>query len=171
MTVSTSFPVQRAIVQALRQNSGPESYVFPVGDYAKPSRAGQQLAGKWLHEGFAPEKAAYPIVTYQQWPTVPIDYLWGSVMLLARYDIKVFSKNSVEANNLFALVAAVMDDAELQVAEQSTLICRRVADLRSPDVDEEGQKIYMVGGTYEVWTDQPLPQTIGSSFTFDAVIV
>jgi Protein of unknown function (DUF3168) len=171
MTVSTSFPIQRAIVQALRQNSGPESYVFPAGDYAKPSRTGQQLSGKWLHEGFAPEKTAYPFVTYQQWPTVPAVYTWGSVMVLARFDVKVFSKNSVEANNLFALVAATLDEAELPVAGQSTLICRRVADLRSPDVDEEGQKIYMVGGTYEVWTDQPLPQTIRSGFTLDAVIV
>jgi hypothetical protein len=79
------------------------------------------------------------------------------VILLPRYDVKVFSKNSVEAETLDALVAVVLDEAPLAVTGQSTLICRRVADLNLPDVDEEGQKIYMVGGTYEVWTDQPLP--------------
>ena len=170
MTVSTSFPVSNALVQALRQDAGPKSYVFPDSDYAKTSRAGQRLAGKWLHEAFAPAKTPYPLVTYQH-ISGPRFYTWGSVMLRSAYDIKVFSPNSVEADNLFALCAAVLDEAELSVAGQSTLICRRIADLRSPDVDEEGNKIYMVGGTYEIWTDQPLARVIPGSFTMDAVLI
>jgi hypothetical protein len=75
------------------------------------------------------------------------------------------------ANNLGALVTTVLDEADLLVAGQSMLICRRVADLSDTDTDEEATKIYMVGGTYEVITDQPLPVTTPSSFSLDAVIV
>jgi hypothetical protein len=152
--MTSSFQIQRAVVRRLRLPTGPRSYIFPTGD--PEGRDGQHLSGKFTHEGFAPEKTAYPFVTYQQWPSTPIVYTWGSKMLLARFDVKTWSPNSVEANNLDALCAAVLDEAQLSVAGQSTLICRRVADLRSPDVDEEGIKVYSVGGTYEIWTDQPL---------------
>src|SRR6185503_15965055 len=150
------------IVQALR---GSSQLVAAIA-------AGHEngAAGKWLHEGFAPEKTEYPYVTYQQ-IYGPYFYTWGSAMLTAGFDVKVWSENSVEANNLFALVAAELDEAELPVAGQSTLACRRTADLNDPDVDEEGKKVYAVGATYEVWTDQPLPRRIVGSFTMDAVIV
>src|SRR3990172_10653933 len=138
MTVSTGFPIKVAIVQTLR---GGTQLVAAIA----AARGGS--AGKWLHEGFAPEKTAYPFVTYQQ-VYGPYFYTWGSAMLTAGFDVKVYSENSVEANNLFALVAAELDEAELPVAGQSTLICRRIADLNDPDVDEEGKKIYMVGATY-----------------------
>ena len=163
MTVLTVQPITRAIVQTLRFGHGPKSLLNSDGSRALPS--------KWLHEGFAPEFTPYPFITYQPFPSIPRFYLWGSMMVVARYDVKVYSRNSVEADNLDALIATVLDEANLSVAGQSTLICRRVTDLRSPDVDEEGQKIYMVGGTYEVWTDQPLPTKTTSSFTMDAVIV
>jgi Protein of unknown function (DUF3168) len=163
MTVSSAYPINVALVQTLRRPEGPKSLINGDGDRVLPS--------KWLHEGFAPEKTVYPFITYQRFPTVPREYTWGSVMMLARYDVDVFSPNSVEANNLDALVAAVLDEAELSVAGQSTLICRRVADLSSQDTDDEGRKIYMVGGTYEVWTDQPLPEARRASFTANAVIV
>jgi len=161
MTVSSGFPIKVAIVQALRDGAG------LVAAIAAAHESG--AAGKWLHEGFGPEKTPYPFVTYQQ-VYGPYAYTWGSVMLRAGFDVKVYSENSVEANNLFALVAAELDEAELPVAGQSTLICRRAADLGSPDTDEEGKKIYMVGATYEVWTDQPLPRRITGSFTAAAVI-
>jgi len=46
---------------------------------------------------------------------------------------------------------------QLTVDDMSTLICRRIADIpAAPDVDAEGKLIYQVGGTYEIWTDQPL---------------
>jgi hypothetical protein len=48
-----------------------------------------------------------------------------------------------------------LDDASLEVDGQSTLLCHRIADFGGQDVDDEGRKIYMVGGTHEVWTDQP----------------
>jgi hypothetical protein len=72
------------------------------------------------------------------------------------FDVFVWAENSVDANNVDALAAAALHDASLSVAGQSTLICRRTSDISSVDVDEEGKRIYQVGGTYEVWTDQPL---------------
>lgn len=166
MTVSTGTPIKAAVVRTLRYGHGPRSYVYPEGHKQEGEHA---LTGKWLHEGFAPEKTPYPFVTYQLLPTVR-SYPWGSLMTLAAIDVKVFAVNSVEADNLFALCAAVLDEARLQIAGQATLICRRVADLGGPDVDEEGRKISMVGGTYVVWTDQPLPQLGEASFTVDATI-
>jgi hypothetical protein len=74
---------------------------------------------------------------------------------LAGFDLRVYHTDSVAANNLDALVLTTLNDADLSVSGQSTLYARRVADLSSPDVDDEGRKVYMVGGTYEVWTDQP----------------
>lgn len=163
MTVSTGFPVKVAIVQTLRDD------VALVQAIAAAHENG--AAGKWLHEGFAPEKTPYPFVTYKQ-IYGPYFFGWGFVLLRAGFDVKVYSANSVEANNLFALLATELDEAVLPVAGQSTLICRRVADLDDQDVDEEGKKIYMVGGSYEVLTDQPLLQKVTQtgSFSLNAVI-
>jgi hypothetical protein len=48
-----------------------------------------------------------------------------------------------------------LQNAALSVTGQTTLICRRVADVViPPDLDGEGKKIYQVGGTYEIWTTQ-----------------
>lgn len=167
MTVSTAYPINISIIQRLRLPQGPKSLLHEDG----PQVGERVLPSKWLHDGFAPEKTPYPFITYQRFPTVPRVHTWGSVMLVARYDIKVYSPNSVVANNLDALVTTVLDEASLEVAGQATLICRRVADLSDYDTDEEGTKIYMVGGTYEVITDQLIPMTVASSFTLDAVIV
>lgn len=152
--MSTSANIRRAVVRQLRLPAGPRSYVFPTGD--PEGRDGQHLSGKFIHQAFAPEKTPYPHLTYQLFPSMPNVYTWGSKMLLVRLDIRAWSPNDVEADNLDALIATVMDEAELSVAGQSTLICRRVADLNTPDTDEEGTKVYAVGGTYEIWTDQPL---------------
>lgn len=158
MTVSGVAPIHAALTHALRHDpTGPASFPFENS--------------KWLHEGFAPEKVPYPFVTATPFPNSPFSYTWGSVMVLARYDVVACSRNPVEAENLDGLIATALNDRALQVAGQSTLICRRVADLRNQDVDDEGKKVYLIGGTYEIVTDQPLPQTAVSSFTADAVIV
>lgn len=107
-----------------------------------------------IHEGVAPQKTDYPFITYSLGYT-PWYYTWDSVMLDVPLVVSVFHTNSVEAHNLDALVLAALQEAPLAVSGQSTLICRRVGDLSSQDVDEEGKKIYQVGGRYEIWTDQP----------------
>lgn len=138
MTLTTSAPIKQAIVQKLRANT---------------SLHGQLVGG--IHEGFAPSKVKYPCLIYQLIYD-PLTYTWGSMLHMAGFDLKIFHTDSVAANNLDALVLTTMNDASLSVTGQTTLFARRVADLSFPDVDDEGKKVYMVGGTYEVWTDQPL---------------
>lgn len=135
--VSSSAPIKRALVVHLRMSAALKA----------------ALSGG-IHEGFAPEKVAYPFLTYQLIYS-PIVRQWGSQQYISGFDIRIFSGDSVEANNIDALVLAVLDDAALDVDGQSTLLCHRVADFSVPDVDEEGRKVYVVGATYEVWTDQP----------------
>jgi hypothetical protein len=137
LPLSSTAPIKRAIVAHLRK-----------------SAALKAALGGGIHEGFAPEKAEYPFLTYQL-IYAPIRRQWGAQQYISGFDLRIFSDDSVEANNLDALVLTVLDDAALEVDGQSTLLCHRVADLASQDVDEEGRKIYMVGGTHEVWTDQP----------------
>jgi hypothetical protein len=133
----TSWPIRRAIVKAVRD--------APV--YT-------DLNG--LFHGLAPEKTEYPFATYQQIPT-PYEDAWGSRMIIAVYDVFVFSRNEVEAHNLDQLLADALDGAQLTVEGMSTLICRRFVDVSGvPDTDEEGKQVFQVGGSYEVWTDQTL---------------
>jgi hypothetical protein len=107
-----------------------------------------------IHEGVAPQETEYPFISYSI-GFAPWGYTWDSVIIQAPLTVSVFHTNSVEAHNLDALVLAALQEAPLAVSGQSTLICRRVGDLSSQDVDEEGKKIYQVGGRYEIWTDQP----------------
>lgn len=136
-TLSTTAPIKRALVVRLRTNATLKAAL--VGG---------------IHESFSPEKVEYPFLTYQLIYS-PIRRVWGSQQYLSGFDIKIYSGDSVQANNLDALILTTLDDAALAVDGQTTLLCHRVADISIPDVDEEGRKIYVVGGTYEVWTDQP----------------
>lgn len=138
MPITTSSAIKRALVSELRGNATLKA----------------ALTGG-IHEGFAPKKAPYPLLIYTMVYS-PYDYLWGSVVIVGGVDINVWGYSSVDANNIDALVMSTLDDAQLSTEGQTTLICRRVADLGSQDVDEEGRKLYMVGGTYEIWTDQNL---------------
>ncbi len=146
-------PTRQALVQRLR--SDPALQAVVPGD---------------VHEGFAPPKTRRPWLTYQVVYS-PIDYLWGSAITEIGIQVCVFAENSVDAHNIDALVLANLHDAELQVSGQSTLICRRMSSMSLAHEDEEGKKIYQVGGTYEIWIDQPLPHTESGSFTAGAEIV
>lgn len=137
MAITSSAPVKRAIVQKLR---------------ASPSLVAATAGG--IHEGIAPRKVRYPFIVYQL-IAAPYAYDWSGVMLQTLFDVSVFAENPVQANNLDALIAGALNEAALNVDGQTSLICRRVADLPTgPDVDSEGKRIYQVGGSYSVWTDQ-----------------
>ena len=78
-------------------------------------------------------------------------------MIKALMDISTYAVNPVDANNIDALICEALNEAVLSVDGQTSLLCRRVADLPTgPDVDSEGKRIYQVGGTYSIWTDQSL---------------
>ena len=87
----------------------------------------------------------------------PYADLWGSRMIVAVVDVFAFARNPVDANNVDQLILNALDGAALSVDGQVTLICHRVADVGLPPaIDSEGRRVYQVGGSYEVWTDQPL---------------
>lgn len=136
MTLTTTANVKQALVATLRADN--------------PLKAA--ITG--IHEGFAPDNANYPFVVYSN-VFAPYDFAWGSAMLRTAFDVVVFSENSVEANNIDALVIGALNEKQLAVTGQSTLLCRRVSDLSSKDVDQEGKTVYQIGGTYSIWTDQP----------------
>ena len=136
---ATSATVIQAVVQAVRANSS--LYASLIGG---------------IHEGFAPEKIIYPMATFTP-VAMPYEDQWGSRIIVTVLDILIVSRNVVEAGNLDVSMAETLDGAQLTPSGQTSLICRRINDLRlAPDVDEEGQKVYAVGGTYEIWTGQDL---------------
>lgn len=137
MTLSTSSVISQALVVKLRAATSLYS----------------GLTGG-VHEGFAPSKVPYPFLAYQL-ISAPISYVWGSMMYLAGYDLVIWDTDSVRAKNLDTLMLTALNDAALSVTGQSKVLCTRIADLSSQDVDEEGRKLYAVGGSYAVWTDQP----------------
>jgi len=137
MTTSSA-PVKRAIVQKLR---------------ASPALVSAIAGG--IHEGIAPRKVRYPFIVYQL-ITASYSYTWSNVILAPMFDVWVYAENPVDANNIDALINSALAEAVLDVEEQSTMLCRRVADLPTgPDIDSEGKRIYQVGGSYSIWTEQP----------------
>jgi len=109
-----------------------------------------------IHEGFAPEKVKYPFMVYGL-VAAPYGSLWGSRVIVALVDMLAFAENGVDASNVDQLILDAFDGAQFSVDGQTTLICRRIADIPGgPDVDSEGKKIYQIGGSYEIWTDQTL---------------
>jgi hypothetical protein len=136
---STSASIKRAVVRRLR---------------ASPALVAAIAGG--IHEGIAPRKVRYPFITYQL-AGASYGYDWGAVMLRVLIDVSVFAENPVDANNIDALIAGALNEAALSVEGQTSLLCRRVADLPTgPDIDSEGKRIYQVGGSYSIWTDQSL---------------
>lgn len=135
--VSSIAPVKQALVQTLRAN------------------AVLKAAVNGIHEGIAPQSTEMPYLVYDV-AYAPLEYDWTNVMQLAGFDVFVFSENSVDAGNIDQLVFDTLQDAALSVTGQTTLYCRRAGSLSTLDVNEEGRKVFQVGGTYEVWTDQDL---------------
>lgn len=138
MATSTAAPIKRAVVQTLRASGALMA----------------AIAGG-IHEGVAPRKVRYPFIVYQM-VAAPYDYTWGTMLLRVTVDVSTYATNPVDANNIDALIAGALNEAALNVDGQTSMLCRRVADLPTgPDVDSEGKRIYQVGGSYLIWTDQP----------------
>lgn len=139
MTTPTgTSPVIQAVVQTLRAN------------------VTLKAAVSGFYEGLAPRGARRPFVIYQiAYSPYVYDFGNANPMIIVGMDVFVIAENSVDARNIDGLVQQALQNAALQVTGQTTLICRRVADVViPPDLDGEGKKIYQVGGTYEIWTTQ-----------------
>lgn len=142
MATSTVAPVKRAVVQKLRASSPLVAAI--VGG---------------IHEAIAPRKVKYPFIVYQIVAS-SYEYDWTGMQIHALMDVSTYAVNPVDANNIDALIARALNDAALTVDGQASLLCRRVGDLPTgPDVDAEGKRIYQVGGTYSIWTDQSWGET------------
>lgn len=136
MVMTTTGPINRAIVKTLRA-----------------SPAGAASTGG-IHRAIAPSKTPYPFLVYRK-VSAPYVRDWDQVEIRARYDVMVFAENSVEAENLDALVSQALNEVELQVDGQDVLLCQRIADIEGVDeTDEEGNRIYQIGGSYSIWTTQ-----------------
>lgn len=134
----TPLPIKRALVRRLRQTA-------PV----------MSAVSGGIHQGFAPEKARYDFITYTV-VTAPQDRTWGSIGQRALVDVFAWSENGVQAENLDALIAETLEDAPLDLGGQNQLLCQRVgATPTGPTTDARGRRIYQIGSTYAIWTDQP----------------
>jgi hypothetical protein len=138
MPPTTSAPIKRGIVQTLRASA--------------PFAA----AVEGIYEGFAPENLdSDATFAVYQLAAAPYEDDWTNRLIIAAFDVFIFSRDSVGANNVDQLAANALDGAAVVVDGQTTLICHRVADApMPPDLDAEGKKVYQVGGSYELWTDQ-----------------
>ena len=152
MALTHTGPIKNGVVRLIRSSS----------DLRAALKGG-------IHQSVAPSRVKYPFVVYSR-VSAPYLHDWGggdhsgTREIHALVDIGVFSLNPVEAENLDALIdrlfSSVTADVTLDelVAGQKVILCRRVADMPTgPDRDDEGRRIAHSGGTYEIWTTQPIP--------------
>ena len=109
-----------------------------------------------IYEGVVTRAVEYPFVVYSVSFSVR-SYTWGpGSMMRTGFDVVVVSDDQVVAHNLDQAIIAGMPEVLTfePTSGQSTLFCRRVSDMSSAGRDGEGEKVYNVGGTYALWTDQ-----------------
>lgn len=134
--MSTVAPVKRAIVRTMRASAPLVAAI--VGG---------------INEGMAPRKVRYPFIVYQLVSSVR-EHQFDGQQIKSVWDISIYAENPVDANNVDALVQTALNDQDIAVDGQTTMLCRRVADLPTgPDIDSEGRRIWQAGGSYSVWTD------------------
>lgn len=152
MTASlTTLPIKRGIVRMTRNNATLKSAL--VGG---------------IHERLAPRKVRYPFMVFSE-VSAPLIYDWGTgadgghVEIHSLWDLTIYSSKKVEAQNLDVLLAELFgslsaaEDLAAFIPGQTVMLCRRNSSTPTgPGRDDEGQYLDQIGGTYEIWTDQPL---------------
>jgi len=114
-----------------------------------------------IYEGVVTRGVEYPFVVYSVSFSVRSEDWSHRSMMRTGFDVVVVSDDQVVAHNLDQAIIDGMKDVNLNTffessSGQSTLYCRRVSDTSFAGRDGEGEKVYQVGGTYAVWTDQAL---------------
>lgn len=143
MSTTGVAPVKQAVVRALRDNTALKAMVGADG----------------INEGISPRDSEYPYIVYtvsysrREWDGT-------NVSLITDVIVWSFSDDQVEAHTLDQLVNDSLEEVELDFSgtstiEQSSLLCRRISDLSSFDLDGAGHRIFQMGGVYRIWTDQP----------------
>jgi hypothetical protein len=147
----TTGPIKRGLVRMTR-NNGTLKAAFVGG----------------IHERLAPRKAPYPFMVFSE-VSAPLEFDWGTatdgghVEIHSLWDLTVYSLKKAEAQNLDKLLAGLFsstsaaEDLGVFIPGQTVLLCRRTSSTPTgPGRDDEGQYLDQIGGTYEIWTDQPL---------------
>lgn len=131
-------PIKQGLVRALRANVALKAAI-----------------SNEIHESIAPESVAYPFLIYQMVYS-PYSYYWGGQMIRAGVDVWIYDTDQVRAHNLYQLCITALQNVALDLGSsgQTNLFSRITADLSSAFLDEQGTKVYQVGGTFEFWTDQ-----------------
>ena len=134
--MSTVAPVKRALVQTMRASSPLVAAI----------RGG-------ITEGMAPRKVKYPFIVFAL-VAAPYERQFDGKQIHALFDISAFAENPVDASNVDALINDALDDVDVVVDGQTTMLCRRVAELPTgAERDSRGRRIYQIGASYSVWTD------------------
>jgi hypothetical protein len=119
-----------------------------------------------IHQRLAPRKIAYPFFTYDE-VSAPFVRDWGTAEgpgreIKALYDLTVWAKNMVDAENILQLVHTQFDDAEsemtLLVDGHRVTLCSIIGTHpdNGPERDDTGAPYARAGLTLEIWTEQPV---------------
>lgn len=144
MTVGLVDPwpyVRQALIRTLRSNLVLED----------------ELSGDWS-EGVAPKDTPFPrgIISLH---FSPFEYDWTGFTALCGVDVAVFSKSKDQADSLNQLVFSTLQDAQLDVAGQTSLTCRRVSSFHLTDPAPDGtETTFEEGGVYGILTPQSSPR-------------
>jgi hypothetical protein len=150
MARTTSDLIRRSLVRTLRASA----------DVKSATPGGQ-------HEEIAPQGVTQDFLTYRL-VTAPYDDDWSNRTIRSWWDVEITSEDQVRASTADSLVMNVLEDSLLpievadeseppeMITQQTILYCRRVVDLRDKEITEDRRTLYRIGGTYSIWTDQPL---------------
>lgn len=114
-----------------------------------------------VHEGVVTRGVQYPFVVYSVSFSRRSDDWSHRSLMRTGFEVLVVSDDQVVAHTLDQAILNGLKDVSLDsdfdsASGQSTLYFRRVADTSLAGYDGEGEKVYHVGGTYTLWTDQAL---------------
>ena len=139
-------PIKQAFVRALRDIDDLKSAVGSAG----------------IDEGVSPPDSSYPRVVYSLASYAP-DRAYGSEGIgIATIDCWAVSDIQVVANSLDQLMLDGLENVSLDYSdidavdgnEPSTLLCRRLLSLSLVELDDAGNRVFRVGGTYQIWNDR-----------------
>lgn len=133
-------PVKQALVRGLRDSQ-------PLKDL---------VGSDGINEGTSPRASDYPYIVYSVTNSYR-EHDSNATMLITDVDVWSISDDQVQAHTLDQLVNDTLDDKVLTLegaSGQSSLLCRRIGDLSSLDVDGAGHRVFQMCGIYRIWTDQ-----------------
>ena len=138
-------PIKQAFVRALRNIAALKSAVGSDNFY----------------EGIALTGTQYPYVIYSVGSAYRSRQFGTEGMMKVSVDCWIVSDDQVEAHNLDQLLLDGMEDVRLDFTdttlsgnEPSSLLCHRIQDMSFASLDDAGNKVYRVGGNYQLWTDR-----------------